>query len=83
MATHLLLPKIQHGPKHPHIYPTLPAADGPLTFILLCKGLCLFPKVKGLKDVGCDGDIGGGHVVDGDWSTNSGSHPATPQTAST
>lgn len=27
-------------------------------FVLLCKGLCLFPKVKGLKDVGCDGDIG-------------------------
>lgn len=52
-------------------------------FIFPCKSLCLFPKVKGFKDVGGDGDIGGGHILDGDWGTDGGRHPAAPHTAST
>lgn len=50
-------------------------------FVLPCKGLGLFPKAKGLKDMGCDGDIGGGHVLDGDWGTDGGRHPGAPHTA--
>lgn len=53
----------------------------PLTFVLPCKGLGLFPKAKGLKDMGCDGDIGGGHVLDGDWGADGGRHPGAPHTA--
>lgn len=50
-------------------------------FVLPCEGLGLFPKAKGRKDMGCDGDIGGGHVLDGDWSTDGGRHPDAPHTA--
>lgn len=52
-------------------------------FVLLCEGLSLFPKAKGLEDMGCDGDIGGGHVLDGDWGTDGGWHPDAPHAAST
>lgn len=52
-------------------------------FILLCKGLRLFPKVEGLKDVGCDGDIRGGHVLDGDRGTDGGRPPTAPHATST
>lgn len=52
-------------------------------FVLLCKGLCLIPKIKGLQDVGCEVDIGGGHVLDGDWGTDGGRHPAAPHAANT
>lgn len=52
-------------------------------FILPCKDFSLFPKIKGGKDVGRDGNIGRGHVLDGDWGTNGGSHSAAPHTAST
>lgn len=34
-------------------------------FILPCKDLSLFPKIKGGKDVGSNGDIGRRHVLDG------------------
>lgn len=37
----------------------------PFTFILPCKDLSLFPKIKGGKDVGSNGDIGRRHVLDG------------------
>lgn len=53
----------------------------PLTFVLPCEGLCLFPKGKGLKDMGRDGDIRGGHVLDGDRGADSGRRPYGPHTA--
>lgn len=52
-------------------------------FVPLCKGLCLIPKIKGLKDMGCEADIGRGHVLDGDWGTDGGCHPTAPHAANT
>lgn len=52
-------------------------------FIPSCEGIGLFPKVKGGEDVGGDTDIRRCHVLDGDWSTDGGRHPAAPHTAST
>lgn len=65
----------------PPAFTALSDPSEPLTFILPCESLSLFPKAKGLKDMGCDGDIGGSHVLDGDRGTDSGRHPNTPQTA--
>lgn len=65
---------LDRNTSHPH---------ATLTFILLCKGLCLIPQIKGLKDVGREVDIGGGHVLDGDWGTDGGRHPTAPHAANT
>lgn len=46
------------------------------TFILPCKDFGLFPKIKGGKDVGSNGDIGRRHVLDG------GRHPPAAHAAS-
>lgn len=48
-------------------------------FMLPPKGLCLFPEVKGRQNMGCDGDVGGRHALDGDWGADGGG----PPTAST
>lgn len=50
-------------------------------FVLPREGLSLFPKAKGVEDMGCDGDIGGGHVLDGDRGTDGGRHADAAHTA--
>lgn len=63
----------QHDSRHA---PAITTTE-PLTFILPCKDLGLFPQVNGGKDVGSNGDVGRCHVLD------AGRDPAAPHTAST